>query len=417
MSTATVRNPPDAISLAQAHIASILRDSRGTRCAPGASIMPWFVYRAGIKRSRRNFGDELNYDLGAALVDRLPRCSVASTHLRRPPCAHRVLNVTNDAEHRGKVLALGSVVEFARTGDVVYGAGVKPHGSDSSFSWLSRGANNLSAVKMLGVRGPRTCDVLHRLHVMQTTCPSADSFTGDPGLFVGLLAPSWAPLRWNASPPDAPGVLCVAPHVDDVLALGSAAGRASERAAFALQACLGLPPPTRAEVTKWGYLDDWIARLPTIWQRANAETRHTCQRHTQIRVLNLELPPRESPAAIGRRISTQCDLVASTALHAIIAADALMVPAVWLGEHRGSSLIDAAFSAPTASPHASSSSPPPAGRSHSWHARVCAQQGSHRQCPYLSLRVCTLITVSVCRMWSAGTRRPRLDERTFIQIS
>lgn len=183
--------------------------------------LPFFVYRAGIRRSRRNFGDELNYELGAALVDRLPRC-VASANVRRPPpCAaaadREVLNVTSDAERRGKVLALGSVLEFARAGDVVYGAGAKPHGSDASFSWLSRGANNLSEVTLLGVRGPRTCDVLRRVQATTPVpCPSASaaasssstsSFTGDPGLFIALLAPSWAKLRWTPSHPDAYGVL------------------------------------------------------------------------------------------------------------------------------------------------------------------------------------------------------------------
>lgn len=306
----------DATATAQRVVASALRSVRAENCPPGTSTMPWFVSRSGKTGLRFNFGDELNLDLGAAILSRhVPRTPRSSS---RSP---EKLVTTTMCNQTGKFLAIGSVIGCAEDGDVVYGAGAKPHGKNASFKWVRP-----TTARILAVRGPKTCDALAARGMR--SCPRQ---FGDPGLLTGLLVRSWMPLRWQPSSESEPAVLCVAPHFDDTNGLGSSAGRAATSAAERLRACLGWPPVPKAERERFGYVDKFEAEWRAQWASVDASLQRACRAHAQIRVVVMQMRDRIEPTVSVARHFVKCDLVASSALHGLIAADALRVPSVWLG--------------------------------------------------------------------------------------
>lgn len=164
-----------------------------------------------------------------------------------------------------KVLAVGSVLDFARASDVVVGVGLhwyphdvtqQPATSQSTRQLVCR----LRCATVRAVRGRRTCGELER---MGYTC-SGVTFL-DPAVTSSLLLPPWRGLRWVGG-----GGLCVLAQGSDVQLRKRLSGQKG--------------------VTSIGH--QW------------------------------------SPVEIARTMQT-CDLVASSSLHGIIFADSLRVPAVW----------------------------------------------------------------------------------------
>jgi len=107
-----------------------------------------------------NFGDALSRDVVAWATQR------------------RIQLVPGD--ETGKLLAVGSVLQHARSGDVIWGTGVNPY--DYQDFWLNYKKATLS-LHVLAVRGPITRDVLI---ARQIACP--DVF-GDPAILLPLVYP------------------------------------------------------------------------------------------------------------------------------------------------------------------------------------------------------------------------------------
>lgn len=81
---------------------------------------------------------------------------------------------------RNKLLAVGSVVQLAQPGDVLWGTGIHPDGYESFWKNSSKARLQLTA---LAVRGPITRDVLL---ARQIDCPG---IYGDPAILLPLLYP------------------------------------------------------------------------------------------------------------------------------------------------------------------------------------------------------------------------------------
>ena len=77
----------DALAAARSELAALVRERRGQSCTQALSF---FVYRPHCKKCREhghegaNFGDEINLDLGAALLGVAPRCKFC--YLKQPAC-------------------------------------------------------------------------------------------------------------------------------------------------------------------------------------------------------------------------------------------------------------------------------------------------------------------------------------------
>jgi len=72
--------------------------------------------------------------------------------------------------HRQRMLAIGSVVHFARAGDVVWGSGVNGKIDSARYERVN--------VDVRAVRGPRTADFLRKRNV------EVPAVYGDPGLLI-----------------------------------------------------------------------------------------------------------------------------------------------------------------------------------------------------------------------------------------
>jgi pyruvyltransferase len=83
---------------------------------------------------------------------------------------------------RSKLMAVGSILQYARPGDVIWGTGVHPGGYEAFW----RDTTPLP-ISVLAVRGPITRDVLL---ARQVDCPE---IYGDPA----ILAPMLYPRRWS----------------------------------------------------------------------------------------------------------------------------------------------------------------------------------------------------------------------------
>ena len=130
-----------------------------------------------------------------------------------------------------------------------------------------------------------TADVTAPSHVTAGSGVCSTTFTlGDPALVARLLLPEWRTFQWRpAHTVGRPAMLCVVPHMSD--------DNLRHRAAVAAVAA----PCERA----------WNAT---------------------VRILSVT---RLSPAEFARQLQF-CNLVAASALHGIILADAIGVPSVWL---------------------------------------------------------------------------------------
>lgn len=94
----------------------------------------------------------------------------------------------------GRLLTVGSIVQHARPGDVIWGSGIHKPGADLPAGWSAR------ELTVLAVRGPRTKSFVESYGGL---CPAV---YGDPGLFLPQLLPLTAePTREVA----------ILPHIDD----------------------------------------------------------------------------------------------------------------------------------------------------------------------------------------------------------
>lgn len=138
-----------------------------------------------------NFGDEL----GPAIVTRcLEREGIPERGLRR------CINQRHIVRRKRKLLSVGSILQLARGGDIVWGSGVNGHASPLHYDF--RG------IDFRAVRGPLTREMVLN---NGGQCPEV---FGDPALLVPKLFPE-LPTRSNG---DAPGPLVfVANLYDEVL--------------------------------------------------------------------------------------------------------------------------------------------------------------------------------------------------------
>ena len=352
----------DALDAAQAEIAALVRERRGPSCSQS---LPFFVYRPRCKACREhshagaNYGDEINLDLGAAMLGVAPRCKFC--YHKQPACnesapphgsvaiagcrSHglRLLNVTTNASSSPKVLAVGSTLYTARAGDVVIGAGAKElqkgwalahENASCADARLKRVCERHRAAGTCASAGAWGCKRTCRRCSVTPAASAADeawlppvdwsrvridgvrgprtcaalrraNATGgcrsvaDPALGSHLLLPSWAELRRRDRAADAPAELCVVPHFADRAVL--------EMHTATLQAA-------RAE------------RLRECRAQPDAAA---CRSISQVRFVYHTFPSSRQPLAVARALLA-CDLVLSSALHGIIFADALRVPSVWL---------------------------------------------------------------------------------------
>lgn len=86
-------------------------------------------------------------------------------------------------DETGKLLAVGSILQHAKCGDVIWGTGVSPH--DYQGFWLNYAKTSLS-LRVLAVRGPITRDVLLARNI---ACPDV---LGDPAILLPLVYPRTA---------------------------------------------------------------------------------------------------------------------------------------------------------------------------------------------------------------------------------
>lgn len=126
-----------------------------------------------------NFGDALSHDVVAWATRRRVRLV--------------------KGEETGKLLAVGSVLQHAKSGDVIWGTGVNPY--DYQDFWLNYKKASI-ALHVLAVRGPITRDVLI---ARQVACPEV---FGDPAILLPLVYPK--------GPQAAQGGLLI-PHLRDYL--------------------------------------------------------------------------------------------------------------------------------------------------------------------------------------------------------
>lgn len=108
------------------------------------------------KPSPNNFGDLL----GPLIVERLVEASGRNFR---------------DAERSVRLLAVGSIIRMARSGDIVWGAGVNGKSLNDPF--------NFTSLDVRAVRGPLTRDFLIKKNI------EVPDVFGDPGLLVGELWP------------------------------------------------------------------------------------------------------------------------------------------------------------------------------------------------------------------------------------
>ena len=310
------------LQAAQAAVMRLLSTSRGTSCRQS---MPIFISRFG---NVLNLGDEMSAEIGAALLGvHVPPASPHGRAVATQPEVH----LTTSAATHPKLLLVGSVLANARSGDVVAGAGFKP--SAGNFQRLSLLRNG--SVRVVLVRGPRTCGALHGLWEVQgnqtnstplgspddrqqlsgkatlgpgtwprsMACPMA---VCDPAVLAHLLLPDWHGLRRAGPPPpdDATPsmdaidgeprprpLLCVVPHVND-----------HRHVLYAVKVAVKL--------------------------EQQSQRRKGQHARVVVRVVGVALNG-TTPLHFMRELMP-CGLVVATALHGIILADAVRIPAVWL---------------------------------------------------------------------------------------
>jgi pyruvyltransferase len=116
--------------------------------------------------AERNFGDELS----AAMVEWV---SGASTRLV-------------DTDYANKLIAVGSILERARNGDIVWGSGIHPTQHDRFWQkpirkWYRKAPERHTEIDVWAVRGPLSRDAL-----LCRGVPCPERF-GDPGILTPLV--------------------------------------------------------------------------------------------------------------------------------------------------------------------------------------------------------------------------------------
>ncbi|KAL6058381.1 Polysaccharide pyruvyl transferase [Balamuthia mandrillaris] len=125
--------------------------------------LPVYFWDGKLRWNVTNVGDEVNKDLMSFLLNR--------------PQSELLLTASTLVSP--KLLAVGSVLQFAQPGDLVWGSGIHD-ASIPNTDWEA-----LKQVKMLALRGPFS---RQRLRQNNVTC-SVNNF-GDPGLLVPFVFPS-----------------------------------------------------------------------------------------------------------------------------------------------------------------------------------------------------------------------------------
>jgi len=138
----------------------------------------WSPPRRRLRPRRENVGDYLSPLTVQRMLDRF---------------GWRIADKRPD---RGRLLAIGSVLHFARDGDVVWGAGVNGK--------VPEHRHRFEQLDVRAVRGPLTRDFLLRRGV---DCPAV---YGDPALLMPALFP-----EFRVADPDTMAEYVVIPHLND----------------------------------------------------------------------------------------------------------------------------------------------------------------------------------------------------------
>jgi len=139
-----------------------------------------------VSRPVRNFGDLLGPLIVRDLVELFLLPSALGVARAAPP---------------PRLLSVGSILHFARDGDVVWGSGFNPKGDHSG--------GTARALDVRAVRGPRTAELLRD----RLTTPVPEAF-GDPALLLGALRPHLV-----VPPPDRRYELTILPNLNELAAV------------------------------------------------------------------------------------------------------------------------------------------------------------------------------------------------------
>ncbi|MEK6910834.1 MAG: polysaccharide pyruvyl transferase family protein [Nanoarchaeota archaeon] len=132
-----------------------------------------------------NFGDQLS----RVIVEKLLKREI------------KTINLANDKNISGKLLALGSIFHYAKSQDIIWGTGINPRWQKQKR--LSLFFNPLKDLDIRAVRGPLTRRYLEQK--MNIDCPEV---YGDPALLLPNLFPKLKP-----NPKKEYGII---PHVKDL---------------------------------------------------------------------------------------------------------------------------------------------------------------------------------------------------------
>jgi hypothetical protein len=295
---------------AQEWVQSALLRSRGRSCRQTMQWSAQVPAHAKQFKFHNNMGDWLNIDFGSALLGKTGRWTNQRQLLGDALPGLNVAPSLSDyrAKNNPLVLGIGSVIKKVAPGDVIAGAGLKRAAASSSdctcACYMECGAAQALAdqrTTITSLRGPKTREVLGSRGI------AAPSTYGDPAVFSTLLVPEFLMLR--RKPEGAKKVLCVVPHAFDRLLI------------------------SQALADMCGGLSNRVTKKGKALNRAKGELyTKSCACGSHAIWL---LPVATRPLMIMKDFQ-ECSLVASTALHGIILADALQVPAVWLGQHDAS---------------------------------------------------------------------------------
>lgn len=124
------------------------------------TAIPLFYWDARPKLGFSNFGDALS----VSIVEKIVEMSVTT--------------VTDPFSRQKKLLAIGSIVNYAEEGDVLWGTGV-------NGKYLKRGDYHFNNLDVRAVRGPLSRQFLLEMGI---NCPEV---YGDPTLLLPRLFPEW----------------------------------------------------------------------------------------------------------------------------------------------------------------------------------------------------------------------------------
>lgn len=228
--------------------------ARTSKCK---QVLPIFHWDAATKWQAKNFGDDMNVDIVAWVLN-MPAKEIAST--------------VRAQDH--KLVAIGSVLHFAQSGDVVWGTGIHEKGL-RQVNW-----KNLKEADIYALRGPRSKAQALRRAVNVTDM----TVFGDPGLL--------SPLVWP-----------------DIFATALAENN-------------GKPTYDRCFVPHHSDEPAFVESGP----------RHNIVEELHLHIITTADTPNATASAL-----IKCKHVISTSLHGLIVAHAFGVPATWLHDDLGKS--------------------------------------------------------------------------------